>query len=210
VRFANAELWSFRGHDEESCWQKRRRKIRRHNDRYVRRNIIRSLIKLVRYRPTDNSSVTTNFMSGNQQPRIVSCKTPPWETRCSVAHESEAAPKRKVYNSSYQTLVLLLAQFRVHVYNERWFKKFMIPKRRNTFGSETYLVFQTDCLVTEKKNKFQRKAIYVKSKIFYASRSIQIFVFNLCSIYTYRFNIIYVWICYEVTQILCTKINTKI
>jgi len=42
-------------------------------DRRARRDIICSSIKLARYRPTDNSSVTTNFMPGNQQPRVVSC-----------------------------------------------------------------------------------------------------------------------------------------
>lgn len=59
------------GHDEESRRERRRRKIRRPDDRRARHNIICSPIKLARYRPTDNFSVTTNFMPGNQQSRIV-------------------------------------------------------------------------------------------------------------------------------------------
>jgi len=43
----------------------------------------------------------------------------------------------------------------------------MIPKRRNTFGSETYLVFQTDCLVTEKKKiNFKEKQFMLNRKYF--------------------------------------------
>lgn len=88
--------YDLREHDEESCWQKRRRKIRRQDDRHARRNIIHSLIKLVRYRPTDNSSVTTNFMPGNQQPRVVSHrKAPPWEIRYPVPAQRQRGTEKK-------------------------------------------------------------------------------------------------------------------